>query len=141
MKKNYDIKEKNPVIMGVGKKAFYKIVKELKEDKNISYSVKYTSEYRSDWAGKTERGLKKGKDVRVLTRYDDETKKDVKKWLKINKNIKNFENQGVAINITEHEIMISLIKSNVTLLIRDKAFTKIMKKMFLASYDDAEKIK
>ena len=69
------------------------------------------------------------------------TKKDVKKWLKINKNIKNFENQGVAINITEHEIMISLIKSNVTLLIRDKAFTKIMKKMFLASYDDAEKIK
>ena len=31
--------------------------------------------------------LKKGKDMKSLTRYDSETEKDVKKWFKINKNI------------------------------------------------------
>jgi len=107
MKRFYEVKEKNPVIMGVGRKAFYKIVEEM----------------------------------RVLTRYDEETKKSVEKWLKIYKTIKKFDNEGVAIGVTDEEVLISLIKSNVTLLIRDGPFTKIMSKLFSAAYEKAEPIK
>jgi len=42
MEKFYDIKEKNPVVMEIGKKGFYKIVKELNQGSEYSYSIKYT---------------------------------------------------------------------------------------------------
>src|SRR4030043_1497441 len=128
LKKFYEIKEKNPVVMEIGRKGFYKIVKELKDVEKYSYDIKYTSEYRPDWAGETERYLKKGKDIKTLARYDKETEKNVKKYLKSNKNIKEIENKGIAMSILDDEqVMIALIKSNVTLLIKDFAFTKIMK--------------
>ena len=41
----------------------------------------------------------------------------------------------------DEEVMIALIKSDTTLLIRDKPFAKLMKKMFLATYNQAEQIK
>ena len=44
-------------------------------------------------------------------------------------------------NIKSKEVMIGLIKSNVTLLIRDKAFVEVMRRMFLATYEQAESIK
>ena len=85
---------------------------------------------------------KKGKDIKTLARFDEETEKNVKKWLKIHKNFRKFNNEGVAIQIQDDEgVLLGLIKSNVTLLIKDKAFCKIMKQMFLDSYKTAEKIK
>jgi len=142
MKQFYDVKEKNPVSMGLGRKGFYKIVKQLDKTKDFSYSVKWTSEYRDDWYGSHKAKIEKGKDLKILTRYDDETKKDARKYLKINKNIRAFENEGVAMDIRDdEEVMIALIKSNVTLLVKDEPFAKIMKKMFLETYKNAEKIK
>ncbi len=142
MKQFYDVKEKNPVQMRLGKKSFYKIVKESKNPKEFNYTIKWSSEYRPDWAGSSKRLSKKGVDLRTLTRYDKETEKDVKKWLKIKKNIRKFSNEGVAMSVTDdEEVMIALIKSNVTLLIKDKPFAKIMKKMFLETYKNAEEIK
>ena len=97
MKRFYEVKEKNPVVMGVGRKAFYKIVEEMREAKKLSYSIKYTSEYRPNWERDVKKNLRKGTDMKVLTRYDEETKKSVEKWLKIYKTIKKFDNEGVAI--------------------------------------------
>jgi len=141
MRQFYDVKEKNPVLMEVGKKGFYKIIKELGEVETFEYSVKWTSEYRPDWARNIAIRLKKGKDVKSLTRYDKETESDVKKYLKVNKNIKKLDNGGVAMDIRDNSVMISLIKSNVTLLIKDKPFIKIMKKMFNETYKNSEEIK
>src|SRR4030043_426727 len=77
---------------------------------------------------KSKEKAKKGKDIKTLARYDKETEKNVKKYLKSNKNIKEIENKGIAMSILDDEqVMIALIKSNVTLLIKDFAFTKIMK--------------
>lgn len=141
LKKFYEIKEKNPVVMEIGRKGFYKIVKELKEGREYSYSIKYTSEYRPEFVRDAQRCKRKGIDNKTLTRYDKETEKDVKKWLKIKENTKKIENEGMAMSIIDDgEVMIALIKSNVTLLIKDKAFAKIMKKMFLETYKTAEKI-
>ncbi len=142
LKKFYNIKEKNPVLMGIGKKGFYKIIKETKPVKKHTYVIKYNTEQRPDWIGKTQEYLKKGIEIKNLVRYDEETKKNVKEYMKINKNVRKFENQGVAMfTKDDEEVMISLIKSNVTLLIKDKPFAKIMKKMFEETYKTAEKIK
>jgi len=142
LKQFYSIKEKHPVVVGEGQKAFYKIIKEGKEPENYSYSIKWTSEYRDDWARDNRRRIKERKDIKVLTRYDKETEKDIKKWLKINKNIKKIGNEGVAIGITDdEEVVLGLIKSNVTLLIKDEPFAKVMKKLFLETYKSAEQVK
>lgn len=142
MKQFYDVKEKNPILMGIGRKGFYKIIKQMKDTKHYDYSIKWTSETKPRWMGIAKNLIKEGKDLKTLTRYDEETKKDVDKWLKIKKEIRRINNEGVAMSIQDDdEVMISLIKSNVTLLIRDKPFTKIMKKMFIETYKIAEKIK
>lgn len=142
LKSFYEVKEKNPVVMELGRKGFYKIVKELKETEKYDYSIKWTSEFRPDWAGNTERYLKQGKELKTLTRYDKETEKDVKKWLRINKNFRKISNEGIALSIKDdEEVMLALIKSNVTLLIKDAAFAKIMKKMFLEAYKNAEAVR
>lgn len=141
MEKFYEIKEKNPVIMGLGRKGFYKIVKDMKESEKYSYSVKYTSEYHPDFVESYKKLKKKKAESKTLTRYDKETGEDVKKWLKIKESIKKIENEGVAMSIEDDEqVMIALIKSNVTLLIKDAPFAKIMKKMFLDTYEKAQKI-
>lgn len=142
LKQFYNVEVKNPVIMGQGKRAFYKIVDNLKLPEKYGYTIKWSAEVNPNWTHDVKKRLKKGVDIKTLTRYDDETKKNVKDWLKINPNIKKFENGGVAISIIDNEeVMISLIKNNVTLLIKDKPFAKIMKKLFLETYKSAKKIK
>ncbi|MFH1325468.1 MAG: helix-turn-helix domain-containing protein [archaeon] len=141
MKKFYDVKEKNPVIMGIGRNAFYKVLKEAKKGKKFAYSIRWVSEWRPDWVGDLKKVLKKGFDSKSLDRYDGETEKNVKKWLRVYKDIRKFDNKGVAMSVIEDEVFISLIKSNVTLLIRDEPFADVMKRMFLETYKTAEKIK
>ncbi len=143
LKKFYDVKEKNPVVMEIGRKGFYKIVEEakLRSVKKHTYVVKYSTEFREDWLRRTEDDLKRGIIVKNLVRYDEETKKNVKHYMEVNKNVRKIENDGVAMYTKDNEeVMISLIKSNVTLLIRDKPFAKLLKKMFLETYKNAEKI-
>jgi|GEM_PF-932382 len=142
LKKFYEIKEKNPVVMEIGRKGFYKIVKELKEGKEYTYSVKYASEYRPEFVRNALKCRREGIDNRSLVRYDKETEKDVKKWLKIKKDVRKIENEGVAMSVIDNEeVMIALIKSNVTLLIKDAPFAKLMKKMFEETYKNAGEIK
>ncbi len=142
LRKFYEVKEKNPVVIQLGKKGFYKIVKESKSSEEYGYSIKYTCEARPEWLRESSKKIKKGIDGKTLTRYDQETEKDVKKWLEVKKEIKKIKNEGVAMSITDdEEVMIALIKSNTTLLIKDKPFAKIMKKMFLETYKNADGIK
>ena len=142
MKEFYERKEKNPVTMLFGRKGFYKIVSELEECEKYEYSIKWTAEYKEDMVGKSLDKIKRGKDLKVLTRYDKETEQNVNKWLKVHKNFRKFSNEGVAMDIRDDkEVMIGLIKNNVTLLIKDRAFAKIMKQLFLESYNNGEKIK
>jgi len=141
MKQFYDIKEKNPVTMAFGRAGFYKIVKELSKSTKYSYSIKWTSEIKPEWIKETKEKLKKGIDVKSLVRKDKETEKNIKDWIKVNKNMRVLENEGFACSIIDDkEVMLSLIKSNVTLLVKDEAFTKVMKKLFLSEYEKAETI-
>jgi sugar-specific transcriptional regulator TrmB len=142
LKKMYDIKIKNPVILGQGKPAFYKILKEMGAGKKRDYSVKWSSEYRPEWEVKFREEVKRGVDNRVLARYDKETADSIKKWIKVGrKKVRKFENKGAVISIVDNDVLITLITKNCTLLIRDEAFADIISKMFLAAYNGAEEIK
>jgi len=142
MKKFYDIKEKNPVSLAYGTIGFHKIVDEMKDEKEYSYAIKWTSEVRPKWIQGAKRKVKRGLDIKTLVRFDKETEKNVNIWQKIHTKIKKFPNEGIAFSvIDDEEVMIALIKSNVTLLIKDKPFAKVMKILFEAAYDKAKPIK
>jgi sugar-specific transcriptional regulator TrmB len=141
LKKFYNVSDKNPVIMEIGKSGFYKIIKEIKVPQNYNYTIKYTCEARPEWLRNAKANKKRGVDGKNLVKFNKETEKGVKKWLKVKKEIRQIENEGVAMSITDdEEVMISLIKSNVSLFIRDVPFAKIMKKMFQETYKNAEPI-
>lgn len=144
LKKVYDNKEKNPVLVGFGKKAFYKIANETSRPKTWNYMVQYNSEYRPDWDREMRVKLRKKMDVKILSRVDSETKENIEKWNKVYKKgeMKKVVNRGIVLGMGDggNDVLIGLLKSNSTVLIRDKAFSDLMKRFFLAYYEKAEKI-
>jgi len=141
LKSIYEMRTKDPVILGYGKNAFYKIIKEMNKAKKIDYNIKWTSEYRPEWEAQYKEGVKKGVDNRVLCRYDGDTTENIHKWKNAGrKKIKKFGNKGVVVSIVDNEVLITLINQNVTFLIRDAAFSDVMSRLFLDSYKNAEEI-
>ena len=142
LKKIYDSKEKEPVEIAKGERNFYKLEREILKPKKSEYNIKYVSEYSPVWEREYKDYLKKKIELKELIRVNEETSKNVRKWLGIHKNIRAIPNEGVSISIRDDfEILISLIKSNTSLLIKDRAFVKLMKELFLKYYEQAEKIK
>jgi hypothetical protein len=142
LKEFYAVKEKEPVTMVTGKGAFYKAAKELPEPKRSVYRIKYMSEAKPEWMRDSRKWKKMGIEWKELVRSDKETERDIRKWLRINKDIRKLPNEGVAMRINDDDmVFLSLIKSNVTLLIRDRPFAKLMKRMFMETYRHAERIK
>ena len=85
--------------------------------------------------------MKKGIRVKELVRLDKDTIKNVKRWLRVHENIREIENEGVAVSIRDNSaILIALIKSNISLLIKDKPFVKLMRVLFENYYKQAKKI-
>ena len=140
LEKSYDLNIKQPIVVGYGKDNFSVIVDEMKETEKYSYNIRYKADPKPKWI---KRYQKKGIDRKNMTRYDEETKNNVKKWIKDTKtDWREINNEGVAISIKDdEETMICVIKSNATLLIRDKAFAKLMKELYLAKWNISKEIK
>lgn len=142
LKRIYSVKEKEPVTLVTGKGAFYKVVKGLPEPRKTRYRAKYTSEFKPEWVRESRKWKRKGVELKELVRVDEDTRREARKWLKVHRDIKEFPNEGVALSITdEYTVMISLIKSNVTLLIKDRPFGRMMARMFRETYKNADRIK
>jgi sugar-specific transcriptional regulator TrmB len=142
LKKYYDSSYKEPVLVATGQKNFYLLMKETSSPKkNYVYAIKYVVEPKPEWIRKDSEKIRKGIDIRNLVRFDDETKKNIKKWKNTKIPMRKIENEGIAMMIhNNEEVLIGLIKSNTTLLIRDKAFAKLMKHMYLNTWEKSEKI-
>ncbi|HII15551.1 MAG TPA: hypothetical protein HA362_04530 [Nanoarchaeota archaeon] len=141
LKEAYEKGEKEPVELAKGKKNFYKVVHEMPYPEHTEYNVKYTAEYYPSWVRENRMMVKKGVALKTLARNSEETSGNLKKWLGVYKNIREIPNEGVAISITDDKaIMIGLIKSNVTMLIRDKPFVNLMKELFEKYYAQAKPI-
>jgi len=141
LKKIYDIQDEEVVLVAKGKKNFYKLMKETKQPHDFNYTVRYTSEYIPQFIHEHKCNMKYGVDVKSLVRCDEETKDNLRKWQKIRKDFRKIKNTGVALQINEHEVFIALIKSNTLLLIHDKPFIALMKRLFIATYTQSEKVK
>jgi sugar-specific transcriptional regulator TrmB len=135
LKKIYEEHDVEPVILAKGKSNFYKINKEAKDPQKYGYNIKYSFQPNPIWMRHRKERISKGVDVKDIGRFDKETKAAIKEWKTISKEIKPIENEGVAIGITDdEEVTIGLIKSNTTMLIRDKAFAKVMRQLFVKYY-------
>ena len=108
-----------------------------------SYSVRWNFRIKAGNIQQHKGWIKKGVDVKNLARFDEETEKNVLTWARSvpKSGIRVLENEGIAMSVVDdEEVMVGLIKSNTTLLIKDKAFTKIMKKMFLETYKNSKEV-
>ena len=142
MKQSYENKEKDFLVIGRGEKGFWKVVDEMRKPTRYDYSIKWDSKIRPNALNEARKALKREISSRDLVRYDNETKKNVHKWLRVQKNIRKFPNEGIAFSIIDdQEVLITLITKNTTLLIKDVPFAKVMKKLFLDSYKNSEEIK
>lgn len=142
LKKVYDQFEEEPVEIVKGKRNFMKIVRRLKKSDQFTYGIKYNLEFNPEIIRSAKKSQSNNLDVRSLYRVDEDTAENLLKWEEELPGLggRIIENEGVAMNLNEHEMMLILIKSNVTLLIRDKPFLKIMKHMFELTYENAPTI-
>ncbi|MGV8171735.1 MAG: TrmB family transcriptional regulator [Candidatus Woesearchaeota archaeon] len=138
-KKIYEERTVEPVLVTKGKSSFHKLNSELKKSTNYEYNIKYVFSLSPEIIrrGREKEDMKI--DHKTIGRIDSETKTNIEEWRKINKNIKPIQNDGIAMSIIDdEEVMIALIKSNTTMLIRDKAFAKVMRQLFIKYYMNTE---
>jgi len=141
MKQLYEIKEKEPVLIATGKRNFYKLMRLLPKPKKFEFNVKFSAEFNPEWVREKKAALSKGVVFKELVRVDEETLPNIKKWLRISKNMRKIKNSGVAVSLIDNSaLMISLIKSNTLILIKDKPFIELMKELLNSYYTHAEKI-
>lgn len=142
LKKFYDSKEKDFLVVSEGDKGFWKISHDMIDFREYAYNIKWNTQLNPGFLAWMRKKLKKKNlDLKNLVRYDSDTKKNVDKVARIAFPQRKIDNDGVAMSILDDkEVMIGLIKKNTTLLIRDEAFAKIMKDLFNAKYNVAEKI-
>ncbi len=138
----YSEEADRPVWISKGKKGCHKIANEKPEPEGVEYSIKYTSQFHPMWVRKARQAEERGVDFRVLTRYDEETKEDVDRWLEVTDSIRQIDsNEGVAMGIIDDDYMfVGMINSNTNMVIRDEAFIALMKDLFRAKWGEAEKI-
>ncbi len=138
----YDTREEEPVIVVKGNRNFHRLLKEKPDAKKYRYTIKFNSMINPEWVQGYKNKLKKKVDIKNLVRFDETTKKNVMKWKDVLPEIKAIENEGVLMSlIDDHYVMIGLITSNCTVVIKNEALCKILKKMYLATYEKAEVIK
>lgn len=134
LKKVYKYTKEEPVILARGGNAFLKLLSDLKNAKTFSYSIKWGAMYNPKTPRQRKEAYGRGVKFKTLTRVAPDIKTNLQKWLKLDNNIKGIENDGVAINISDEEVMILLINQNTSMIIRDVAFVKVMKEMYEALY-------
>lgn len=138
-------KQIEPLIIStiVCREDFVRLAKELFATKKYVYSIKLSSSIRSDWIQKEKTQVKKGIDVRNLVINSATTRPNLKKWLKIHKNHRAFnDNPGVLMSLSDDSLgLITSIKSGTAFIIRDPVIIFFLKQLFLKVYENAEPIK
>jgi len=143
LKKFYVPAAEEPVEIIKGKRNFYKIIQKMPEPKKYDYAFKYTSEVLPEWARAIRKHLRRNVDMRILARYDTETKSNVERWKKLVPKLqqRKFDTGKISGEIIDDKaVFFALLESNTTILIRDSQFAKLMKKLFEAAEERSEEI-
>ncbi|MFA5797451.1 MAG: helix-turn-helix domain-containing protein [Candidatus Woesearchaeota archaeon] len=135
--------ERKPDVVQISNDAhnFHKLIMQMAPATKTSYSIKFDFTTSPEFLRKAKMLVKEKIDYRTLGLFKETTKKNIIQWKKITPHIKSIPNEGVAVSIVDDtEILISLIANNTILLIRDKPFVKLMKKLFLRYYETQPEI-
>lgn len=138
----YKFREREIVELAEGRKGFHRIARGMKLPNKTLYTIRSLTSYKPEWVAATKNALKRGVDIKNIVDEKRGNKANIKKWKKILPDLRRTDTKGVAISIIDNEeVMLGLINSNITLLIRDSSFAKLMKKFFLNTYNKSKKIK
>ena len=132
-----------PIEIVKGRRNFYKLIHKMPESRKYKYAYKFTSEVLPAWISSTKKQLRNGVDVRTFVKYSEETKPNIEKWQKLVPKLKQkeFDFDKVAGQIIDGKaVFFALVESNTTVLIRDKPFARLMKKLFEAAWEKAEEV-
>jgi len=142
MKTKYERFPEEAVFVVKGKENFNKLISTRKEPEKFDYAIKYVFDPHPVWMRKTKNLVSKKVDVKSIGPANEQTKENIKKWIKIGDKIKQFPNEGVAMSIMDGKtVIIALIKSDVTLVINDEAFGKMMADLFQAAWKTSKEMK
>lgn len=138
LKKSYSEKEEEKVWIVKGRRNFYRAIKDLPLKTEEEFSIRYTVDPMPEWI----RSKKFIKNTKSLVRVDSETKDNILKWKEKLKetNFRQFENEGISMDIRDKFVWIKLNKPDILIIIQDESFTKVMKKLFLNTYNVSKEV-
>jgi len=120
--KNIYAGSKESVIVAKGKGSSSKII--LKEPRQFSYHIKKGIDIQF-----VKRKLDKNVDLKILA-ASNEFKIDARK----------IPNEGAEVSIVDEQVSIKLENTSTTILIKDQAFSKLMKELFIKYYIQSEQL-
>lgn len=142
LKKTYHDNPEDAVVITRGKHNFPRVLRELKSAETFSYAAKNTFYYTAEELRHYKESQKRGVARKVMGRVDAENIENIKKWQRAGQKIKRFPDfNDVALGITDHEVMLVLLKKNTIMLIRDQGFVNMMKTFFENTYSVLEDVK
>lgn len=132
-------KTKKNIRIYEGKRNWYRALRLRNEviiepGNHFNYSVRFNFEIHPEYGRKS-----KGADTKDLGPINTKTIQNVERLKKRGDEIRHFDNDKVAISITNMGIVIGLVDSNSTLVVTDKYFTKTMKNLFLKAWEGVKK--
>lgn len=135
---NVEEQNKNPLFL-TGKKNFKRLMAELEKPRIYEYNLKFSGDIYPDWISQKKENIKNGIDIKDIIRNVPETRENVKKWLKVHKNIREYNNnEGIVLTIIDDKIaIISSIKSTMITVLKEEMIIKLLKDMFISLYNNS----
>ena len=141
-KEMYSEKGKENIWITKGRRNFYKSLEQLPWAEKYTYHIKQDAEFHPYWVRCNKKLAREGVEIKQLINPTSENMENIKKWKKAvpTTKMRAFKNEGIAMDISSNYCWIALIHSNTLIVIKDKAFSKLMKTLFLNTYKNAPKI-
>lgn len=138
--RRYERLPEEAVYVMKGKENFSRILRMLKKPQKYEYRIKWSFEWRPEWARLDSEFRRRGIDIRTMGPINDQTRENLRRWLRQEK-IRQFPNEGAPVWFLDDEVVvITLVSSDAIMVIRDKPFVKLLKDLYLAAWEKAKPI-
>jgi len=132
---------KEVIEVGRGIHSFYDIIQKRPEPKKTLFTFRDDARYNPHWEASIRNNRKDGVKTLALIDRKSDSLDNIRKIKKIYPNLRHFDNDGAGFQVIDEELVIlNLRKSDTVLVIKDKSFAKLMKRLFLLAYKNSEKI-
>jgi sugar-specific transcriptional regulator TrmB len=134
LKQRYEQEGPQPVVIAQGKANFTKLMKEMAPAQKRSYSVRPIFDPHPEFYRNMREKIAKRIDYRVL--YGPNANKDaIAKWGKENIPMRAVPFDNIIMSLDDDEVLLTLLKKNTTIVIRDKDFADMMSWLYLRSFE------